>query len=169
MSASERRDFAVPPATGAYDDIDLGLLDRDNEDDRRILIEAEHPELHHALRSDADEVHIAGNAVNPRLHVAMHEIVANQLWADDPPEVWATAQRLTDNGYDRHEVLHMLASVSSDALYNALKDRKPADIDRMRVALADLPGSWERDRAELSHENRPNRAERRAARRDRRR
>jgi hypothetical protein len=42
--------------------------------------------------------------VNPVLHIAMHEIVANQLWANDPPEMWETAVRLLDAGYERHEV-----------------------------------------------------------------
>jgi Domain of unknown function (DUF1841) len=167
VSAQERQDFAVPVAVGAWDGIELALLARDDEDDRRILIEAEHPELHRALRTGADEVHLAGTTINPRLHIVMHEIVANQLWADDPPEMWETAQRLTAAGYDRHEVLHMLASVNSQTVYHVLRDRVPADIDRMRAALADLPGSWERERTAGSGEHRPNRAERRATRRPR--
>ena len=166
MSGSEREDFAVPAAAGTYDGINLAWLDRSSEDDRRILIEAEHPELHRALLRDVDEVEAGGTTINPRLHIALHEVVANQLWADDPPEVWATAQRLTAAGYDRHEVLHMLASVSSDALYGALRDRTPVDPERMRTALADLPASWERERAATADEHRPNRAERRAAARD---
>lgn len=153
----------MPAAVGTWDGIDLALLDRGDEDDRRILIEAEHPELHEALRSDVDEVHAGGATINPRLHVAMHEIVANQLWADDPPEAWTTAQRLVAAGYDRHEVLHMLASVNSDALFHALRDQVPVDLDRMRLALADLPDSWERERTAAAGEGRPNRAKRRAA------
>jgi hypothetical protein len=31
---------------------------------------------------------VGGETVNPRLHVAMHRVVANQLLADDPPEAW---------------------------------------------------------------------------------
>ena len=38
------------------DDIELAFLDRNDEDQRRILIEAEHPELKEALDEDIDEV-----------------------------------------------------------------------------------------------------------------
>lgn len=162
-SEQERKDFAAPSVAGTYRGLDLARLDRDDEDERRFLIEAEHPELHEALHGGADEVAVDGIVMNPRLHVAMHEIVANQLWADDPPEMWETAQRLTDAGYDRHEVLHMLASVNTGELYEALRHQTPVDLDRMRAALADLPASWERDRAMASQDHRPNRAERRAA------
>jgi light-regulated signal transduction histidine kinase (bacteriophytochrome) len=47
------------------------------------------------------EIRVGRDMINPALHIAMHEIVANQLWADNPPEVWAIAQRLLADGYDR--------------------------------------------------------------------
>ena len=50
-----------------------------------MLIEAWHPEFADALRSQ-DDVIVGGETVNPRLHVAMHQVVANQLLADDPPK-----------------------------------------------------------------------------------
>ena len=37
----------------------------------------------------------------------MHQIVANQLLADDPPETWQTVQRLDGLGYDWHTIMHM--------------------------------------------------------------
>jgi hypothetical protein len=48
-------------------------------------MEARHPEFADALQGD-DDVIVDGEPVNPRLHVAMHQVVANQLLADDPPE-----------------------------------------------------------------------------------
>ena len=97
----------------------------------------------------------------------MHEIVAERLWADDPPEAWPTAQRLSALGYDRHEVLHMLMSVLSDELYRAVQGSAsgPQDPDQAAVALAALPGSWEAQREVTP----TNRAERRAQQRTRRR
>jgi hypothetical protein len=65
------------------------LLDPGNEDECRFLIEAQHPAFAAALRGDED-VMVGGEPVNPRLHVAMHQVVANQLLADDPPETWQT-------------------------------------------------------------------------------
>lgn len=167
MSDDERQAFAVPFAEGEYDEIELSLLDRDDEDDRRLLIQAEHPEFHQALASGQREVHVGGVTVNPVLHIAMHEIVANQLWANDPPEMWETAVRLLAAGYERHEVLHMLASVVSGEVFEALRNQTPHEIERVRAALAELPDSWERQRAAIPEERHMNRSERRAAARKR--
>ena len=163
MTDKERHRFAVPPATGELDGIDLAFLNPDDEDDRRILILAEHPELQAAIEDDRSEIHAKGTTISPALHLAMHEIVANQLWVDDPPEVWETATRLLASGYERHEVLHMLASVVSDDVYQILHDQQSPDPDETRAALAALPDSWERQRDELPAQLHANRAERRAA------
>jgi hypothetical protein len=163
VSDEERRAFAVPLAEGEYDEVDLSLLDRDDEDDRRLLIQAEHPEFQPALARGQREVHVAGVTVNPVLHIAMHEIVANQLLADDPAEMWETAERLLAAGYDRHEVLHMLASVVSGEVFQAIRDQPPHEIGRVRAALAELPESWEQQRAAIPEEQNRNRSERRAA------
>jgi hypothetical protein len=72
----------------------------------------------------------------------MHEIVANQLWDDDPPEVWETAKRLTALGYERHEVLHMLCSVVAREVWAVLDARLPSDTARYVAALDDLPESY---------------------------
>ena len=162
----DRRSFAVPPARGTYDEIDLSWLDPSEPDDRHLLIEAEHPELHAALRAGRDEIVVDGEPMSPRLHITMHEIVANQLWDDEPPEAWETAQRLLDAGYERHEVLHMLGSVVTAEIYEVMSEHRPADLARMRAGFAALPASWEELRAESAEEH-PNRAERRAARRRR--
>ncbi len=105
--------------------------------------------------------------MNPVLHIAMHEIVANQLWANDPPEVWETAQRLLAVGHSRHEVLHMLASVVSAEVFEIMGHQAPHDIERVRCGLAALPQSWEEARAGIPSERHMNRAERRAAARKR--
>jgi hypothetical protein len=152
----------VPAAEGVIDGVDLALLDRDVEDDRRILIEAEHPELGLALRRGTKEVHVGGTTVNPVLHIAMHEIVANQLWNDEPPEAWATVQRLLADGYERHEILHMLASVVSAEVFG-VSNQRPANMERLRTALAALPSSWEQQRTEIPSQRHMNRAERRQA------
>jgi hypothetical protein len=78
------------------------------------VIRHEHPEFVDALEDDLDEIDLGYGPLNPRLHLAMHEIVATQLWDGDPPEVWETAVRLRDAEYERHEVLHMLGRPVSD-------------------------------------------------------
>jgi Domain of unknown function (DUF1841) len=147
-----RRAFAIPPATGEFDGIDLSELDPADPDDRTTLIEAEHPEM----PQDEDEiVGPDGSTFNPRLHVAMHEVVAKQLWDGDPSEVWATARRLLGLGYERHEILHMLAHIVSAQVYDALARHQPYDRDRHLAALAALPDSWEAERGQAARLQRP--------------
>jgi len=141
-AAEERRRFVCPPARGRYEGIELEYLDPADPDERRILLEAEHPELHGALRRADDEIVIAGQPMSPRLHIVMHEIVANQLWDDDPPEAWETAQRLTALGYERHEVLHMLCSVVAREVWSVLDSGLASDPARYVAALAELPESY---------------------------
>lgn len=132
-------------ATGMFRGIDLAHLDPGDPDERRILIEAEHPEYADALAAD-EEVLVDGQPMNPRLHVTMHEVVANQIWDLDPPDTWATAQRLTRLGYDRHEVLHMLGGAVTTQLWQALHEQQPFDLERFLADLEALPESWEAER-----------------------
>ena len=89
---------------------------------------------------------VDGREMNPRLHLTIHEIVAAQLADDDPPEVWATAQRLRRLGYGRHEILHMLGAAMAPQLWAALHDQREYDLEQHRAALAALPEAWERER-----------------------
>jgi hypothetical protein len=164
--AGERRSWVLPPASGQFEDLDLALLDLESEDDRAVLISAEHPRLAQAIREGMDELTIDGSPMNPRLHLTLHEIVTNQIWHDDPPETWLTAKRLIAAGYERHDILHMLASVLSGQIWSTLRDGTPHDPAAYARDLAALPGSWE----QLGRE-RPARskAKRRPARRRRRR
>lgn len=123
--------------------IDLAVLDPSDPDDRRLLILADHPELHDAVRNEVREIKLRSQIVKPELHLAMHEVVANQLWDDNPGEVWLTAQRLLTMGYDRHEVLHMLASVVSNQVWGALHEHQTIDTRHYEARLRELPKSWE--------------------------
>jgi hypothetical protein len=139
----DRREFACPRGHGSFRKLELELLDPADPDERHFLILAEHPELAKAIDEQRDEVVVGGQPINPRLHITVHEIVATQLWNDDPPEVWQTAQRLLDAGYERHETLHMIGSALSSEIWNVLHEGKPADTARYVHALEKLPGSWE--------------------------
>jgi len=137
----DRQSWAVPSGHGSYRGLDLELLDPADEDERAFLIEAMHPELADALRSDA-EVTAGGQPFSPRLHIAMHQIVANQLLADDPPETWQTVQRLGALGHDWHNIMHMIAAVVGDDVYRRMKENRPFDpVDYIR-RLHELPGDW---------------------------
>ena len=103
--------------------MDVALLDPRDEDDRRLLIAAEHPRFWKAIEDGTPEIEVGGETVNAELHLAVHQVVAARILEDTPPEFWQTAQRLSRSGYRRHDVLHMLGSVVSNELYQALTDR----------------------------------------------
>jgi hypothetical protein len=175
---SDERDRRLAFAVPSIADPDAGTewLDPADADDRALLIRAAHPELD----TEAETVVVEGREMNPRLHLTIHEIVATQIMDDDPPEVWATAQRLHGLGYGRHEILHMLGAAMTPQLWAALHDQSEYDLDEHRAALDALPESWERDRpggaappvaraAHASEVKKRRKAERAARRRNRRR
>jgi hypothetical protein len=124
---------------------DYPRLDPGDPEERRLLIEGEHPEYHAALADPAFDGEIDG--VNPRLHIAIHEVVVNQLWEDDPPEAWHAAKRLHDAGTDRHDILHQLASVVATHLHGALTGAQAVDPVAYRQALDALRPPSSRRRA----------------------
>jgi hypothetical protein len=137
----DRRSWAAPRAHGTYQGLDLELLDPGDEDERAILIEALHPEFTGALHGE-DDVIAGGQTVNPRLHVAMHQVVANQLLAGDPPQTWQTVQRLAGLGYDWHNIMHMIAALVTEDVYSALKEDRQPDPAAYARRLSELPGDW---------------------------
>jgi hypothetical protein len=136
-----RSSWAVPPAHGTYEGLQLELLDPGNEDEREFLIEALHPEFADALRSGEDVI-IDGEQVNPRMHVAMHQVVANQLLADEPPETWRTVQRLDGLGYDWHNMMHMIAALVAEDVYRSMQEHGQPDPTDYARRLNELPGDW---------------------------
>jgi hypothetical protein len=144
----ERRRFVADPEALAV--LGMSIADLADPDARALMIRQGHPELQAALRDGLDEVDLGHGPVNPRLHLTMHEIVANQLWDDDPREVWETAVRLRDAGYEREEILHMLMRPMSDQVWAAMQHDEPYNRARHVAALRALPESWERERTARS-------------------
>jgi hypothetical protein len=81
-------------------------LDPTDEDDRAELIRLAHPELAAAIDAGEEVVVMGGEAVNSRLHLLMHQVVADRLLYDDPPEDWLTFDALLERGADPHEAQH---------------------------------------------------------------
>jgi hypothetical protein len=76
--------------------------------------------------------------MNPA-RAAMYEVVANQVADDDPPEVWATAQRLLSLGLDRRSVLSELVMAMLSQVEEALAADRPYDHVAYAAALESLP------------------------------
>ena len=116
-----------------------GALDPVDANDRSELIAAQHPDLVEEL----------GGENRARAHLALHELVAGQLLSGELPEVWATAQRLSAAGHDRHDICHMLAAAWTTVFHDAATRSGTAtdaaqqiDLAAYRVELDRLPESW---------------------------
>jgi hypothetical protein len=82
--AEARQSLAFPPRSGPLEGIDLDQLNMADPDDRHLLILAAHPELQDAIENEVREHKLHGQTVNPHRHIKLHEVVANQLWDDNP-------------------------------------------------------------------------------------
>jgi hypothetical protein len=132
----ERRVFAVPHLGATVDGERFDRLDPADPDARGILIRGEHPEFHEIPAEPFFDGELHGT--NPRLHLTMHEVIANQLWDDNPPEAWQAAQRLRDQGMARHDVLHELLAVMAEHMYPVLAKKQPFDDEAYQRALDEL-------------------------------
>jgi hypothetical protein len=140
-AAGDRQSWAMPSGHGVYQGLDLELLDPADEDELTLLIEAHHPEFAEALRSD-EQMIVNGEPFSPRLHVAMHQVVASQLLADEPPETWQTVQRLARLRYDWHNIMHMIAALVTDDVYRVMTEYRPHNRGEYARRLNELPGDW---------------------------
>jgi hypothetical protein len=106
-------------------------LDPADPEQRRLLVIGEHPEFQDSLAEDDadDEIFRALTA---------HTTVVDQLWDNEPSEVWRAAQRLADQGLQRHEVLDTLAGVLEAQLEPGAGENLEFDIDEYVSALKEL-------------------------------
>lgn len=132
----ERRTFVMPHRGATIDGEEFDRLDPADPDERSLLIEGEHPEFQKYLADPSWSGEIDG--MNPRFHLTMHEVIANQLWDDEPPEAWLAAKRLRGQGMERHDVLHELARVMVEHMRPTMVRGEPFDDDAYRRALAGL-------------------------------
>jgi hypothetical protein len=87
-------------------------------------------------------------------------VVAAHVIDDDPPEAFATLERLANSGRDPHEALHMLGSAMAAQLWAATHEARPYDREEHVRALAALPGSWDEQAATRHHTTAARRAKR---------
>lgn len=70
---------------------------------------------------------------------ALIQAVENQIEAGEPPAALATLNKLTLVGYERDDILHMMALVLADAIKRMLADDAPFDSAAYEQALRALP------------------------------
>lgn len=61
-----------------------------------------------AIDAGEETMALGGEVVNPRLHLLMHQVVAERLLHDDPPEEWLAFEALLEHGLDAHEAQHAI-------------------------------------------------------------
>lgn len=135
-NAVDRRVFAIPFYGTTIRGEDFPTLNPADPAQRALLIEGEHTEFHEALTDPSWEGEVDG--VNPRLHLALHEIIVNQLWDDNPPQTWQAARRLRGRGKERHDILHELMGVAIEHMHPVLARHTPFDLDAYQRALNGL-------------------------------
>jgi hypothetical protein len=140
--AGDRRSWATPAGHGLFRGLELEQFDPDDEDELEFLLEAQHLEMTEALERHEEMVAANGDTINPTLHVLLHVVVANQLLADDPPEVWPTVQRLSGLGYDWHNIMHMISELVSGDLWRAQTEKRVFDREDYARRLSELPVDW---------------------------
>lgn len=67
------------------------------------------------------------------------QAIENQLEAGDPPATRATLNKLTLVGYEREEILHLMALVLAQEIDAMLREDRPFDRDWYEQALRALP------------------------------
>lgn len=116
--------------------MDLESLDPADEGELTFLIEAAHQGV------NPDDMSAVDEPFNPRLHVAMHQVVVNQILGDEPPETWQTVQRLARLGYDWHNIAHMIAALVVHDVHAVLAENRQFDPADYARRLDELPGDW---------------------------
>lgn len=128
--ALERRMFAVPSVYTEIGDEELELEPTDAEQ-RRLLVIGEHPEYHEALAEETFDG-------EPRMRLALKTTIVDQLWDDEPAEVWQAVRRLSENDLDRDEIFDRLIDALSGQLRETGEHEMDYDLDDYRKALGDL-------------------------------
>jgi hypothetical protein len=88
---------------------------------------------------------------NLKVHAAMHAVVETQIALGDEIPVHRTALRLLDEGLDRHEAIHAIASVLAGHMFDLTRTPQPVpDADpnpTYFAALEELTAeSWRQNR-----------------------
>jgi hypothetical protein len=117
----DRAAVALPPVPGGAPP----HLDPTDEDDLAELIRLAQPRLAATLDAGEDIAMIDGQPVNARLHLLVHQAVAERLLYDEPPEDWLAFQALLADGLDPHEAQHAVGEHFIEALVEELGPPPP--------------------------------------------
>jgi hypothetical protein len=78
------------------------------------------------------------DGANPFAHVAIHQIVENQIADHAPPQTVETLEALMQTGLTRHEAIHAIGRIVSDEIFEIMRDKRPFDEAGYLEALRNL-------------------------------
>jgi len=78
------------------------------------------------MLAETYHMHARVKLPNTTLHASFHVMVENQVALGDEMNVAKTLDRLIDDGLDRHDALHAIASVLSRHMYRLLSKESSA-------------------------------------------
>lgn len=119
-----RRIFALPRLPDPE-------FDPANPDAFKQLLAEEHP-----TQSEGDRTR-----TGPGTNLTLHTMIAQQLWANEPPELWSAVQRLLDQGLNRNTVLRVVGTTLAGQLQRKPQNGTPYNKAAYAAALDALDGS----------------------------
>lgn len=108
------------------------------------------------LPPDEEVLH---DGANPFVHVAIHQIVENQVADRTPPQTAETLEALVQAGYTRHEAIHAIGTLIAKEMFEIMQDNRPFDEAGYTEALRELAQTPKRPSKRQHH--RPGRRKRR--------
>ncbi|HKN52372.1 MAG TPA: hypothetical protein VJX66_07730, partial [Amycolatopsis sp.] len=126
----ERRMFAVPSLLTEIGDEEIEL-DPSDPEQRRLSVIGEHPEYHEALADETldDEAQTL---------LVLKTALVDQLWENEPAELWEAVRRLQEDDLDRDEILDRLIGVLGGQLRESDSETLDYDEDAYREELEAL-------------------------------
>ncbi len=102
--------------------------------DERGLVEAMrlHPEYYDlwARLDEVTEAELERDGTDPIMHVVIHQVIENQISANNPPETAQTLAGLIQKGLTRHEAVHKIGSVLARDIFEIMKYQRPFNNQR---------------------------------------
>ncbi len=141
----ERREASADPAGTGPEETAPSVPDDRPAD----ISEVTDPELREELQ-DLDARRREGEDVSPQMHLEIHNVVENQVAADDPPGIRSFFDRTVAAAGSRHEAVHLVGLAVSDEMYQMMTGSADFDPDRYFRRLEELyaalkehgPGRW---------------------------
>jgi len=111
-----------------------GELDVLPKADRRVAkIMLEHQDEYFTQFEMADLTHEhdfdPDSEENPFLHIALHQVVENQMEDRDPIEVFQFYNSLRKKKVSRHEIIHLIAMMLAPLVFSVIQQKREFDLE----------------------------------------